>query len=348
MWKRTRQSKSMSEIKTKKKYIINFILYIFIFASQPLWSTSEVNSPHFNVAIKEQNTILDQLSRKKFENEFVTEEAIRNFKTIPLKEQFEIKKLFHYLFKEELFSFSIYGDKPISFSESLDEYSADELLKFNSLRDYCKDIFENMIEPTSLLRKRWETWEKYKDRFHLKKYLLLKKKIDKNEVIFFINKDVFKKTINQHIHLFKRAIREKITAKQLLTEFADENTKIFDILHKNEGLLGILLGFGPHNAMLFQQREDLENQLNIINKSGIYKSISIEKKLDVINSKLQILREHDFNIISSINQVRFVADHTHPETSKLRNKYDQLKIKINEILSNDDWFEQLLIQLTSD
>ena len=100
--------------------------------------------------------------------------------------------------------------------------------------------------------------------------------------------------------------------------------------------------------MLFQKRENLESQLKIMNKFGIYKPVSIERKIDIINSKLQPLREHDFNIISSVNQIRFVADQTNPETNKLKKKYDRSKVKIDKILYRDDWFEQLLIQLTSD
>ena len=44
----------------------------------------------------------------------------------------------------------------------------------------------------------------------------------------------------------------------------------------------------------------------------------------------------------------FLADPNHQETIQLRNKYDELNKKINEIYSRDDWFEQTLIQLTSD
>ena len=331
-----------------KMNIFRLILSTFIFASQSLLSASEENPPRSNEISKKQNRECDSLSHKKSKMKSRSRELFERLHTIPFEEQLEIKKLFHYLFKEEVFSFSIYGDKPLSFSESLDQYSANELLTFISLKDYYQDVFENFIEPSSILRKRWEIWEKYKDRFCLKKYLLLRKKIDKNEVIFLLNKKLFEKTVNQHIDLFKKTIKKEITAQQLFIEFADENTKVFDILQKNEGLLGILLGFGSHNSMLFQKRENLESQLKIMNKFGIYKPVSIERKIDIINSKLQPLREHDFNIISSVNQIRFVADQTNPETNKLKKKYDRSKVKIDKILYRDDWFEQLLIQLTSD
>jgi hypothetical protein len=77
-------------------------------------------------------------------------------------------------------------------------------------------------------------------------------------------------------------------------------------------------------------------------------AIIIVAEQNLSNSKLRSLREHDPYIIASINRVCFAADPEHHETIKLKTKYDKLNMKINEIYSKDDWFEQTLIQLTSD
>jgi hypothetical protein len=111
--------------------------------------------------------------------------------------------------------------------------------------------------------------------------------------------------------------------------------------------LGILLGFGKHNARLFQQKEDLLEKEDRLKKYGIYKLEPIQKELQLMNAKLQSLHEHDSYIIASINRVCFAADLEHYETLKLRNKYDELNIKINEIYSKADWLEQTLLQLIS-
>lgn len=120
-----------------------------------------------------------------------------------------------------------------------------------------------------------------------------------------------------------------------------------DILHRNEGLLGILLGFGKHNAMLFQRREDLLEKLEEKKICGLYNLEPIQNELQQINSKLQTLREHDFYIISSLNRVCFVADHKQQESKRIKEKYDELNVKINEIYSREDWFKQTLLQLIS-
>ncbi len=297
--------------------IINFI--VFLFASQFLLA-SEIKS-----------------------------DSLAIFCSISNEDQLKIKNLFRELFKYEEFAYSLYSDKPMSFSDSLlNEYSANQLLEFLSLKDYCQDTLEFFGEPSKLFKKRWETWKKHKSKFKLKGYLLLEKNIGDQRRIFLINIKSFKREVNQNINLFKQKINPNVSADNLITQFEDENTDVFDILHHNVGLLGILLGFGKHNSMLFQYREDLTDNLEKKKKSGIYKLDSIKNKLNFVNDKLQSLHEHDFYIIASINRVCFAADPEHHETIELKNKYDNLNRKINEIYSRDDWFERTLIQLTSD
>jgi hypothetical protein len=261
----------------------------------------------------------------------------------------KIKNLFGELFKYEEFAYSLYGDKPMSFSDSiLNEYSASQVLEFLSLRDYCQDTLENFIDPLKTFKERWSVWKKYSDQFKLKNYFLIEKKIGNQIRVFFINIPAFKRVVNQHIYTFKKIINPTISAESLLSQFEDENSDVFDILHHHQGLLGILLGFGKHNAMLFQQRGDLIDDLERKKKFGIYNLENIQNKLLLVNNALKPLRKHDSYVIASINRVCFVADPKHHETIELRKKYDNLNKKINEIYSKDDWFEQTLIQLTSD
>jgi hypothetical protein len=273
------------------------------------------------------------------------------FSSISSEEQLKIKDLFKEFFKISEFAYSLYGDKPMSFSETLfNDHSPQKLLEFISLKDLCEDTLtlQNFVEPSKIFNERWRAWKKYKDQYILKKYLLIEKKIGDQIRVFFINIPAFKKIVNEHIHLFKKIINPTISAEGLIVQFEDESTNVSDILHHNVGLLGILLGFGKHNAMLFQKREDLTDLLERRKKSRIYKLQFIENKLNFINDKMKSFHEHDSNVLASINRVMFVADPDHPETIQLREKYDELNKKINEIYFKDDWFEQTLIQLTSD
>jgi hypothetical protein len=271
------------------------------------------------------------------------------FYLIPYEDQLEIRQLFREIFKYEEFAYSLYGDKPMSFSDSLlNPCSANQLLQFLSLKDYCKDTLENFVEPKNLFNQRWNIWKKYNNQFNLNKYLLIEKKIGNQRRVFFINISAFKKIVNLNIQSFKKIIHPDISAETLLDQFKDENMDVFTILNNNKGLLGILLGFGTHNSFMFQKREDLLNLLERKEMAGIHKLEYIQKRLRLIDAKLKIFHEHDAYIIASLNRVMFLANPNHPETIQLRNKYDDLNRKINQIYSQEDWFEQTLIQLTSD
>lgn len=275
--------------------------------------------------------------------------VLTTFYSIPAEEQLQIKSLFSDLFKYEQFAYSLFGDKPMSFSDFLlNNYSAKQLLEFLSLKDYCQDTLENFVELSNAVKKKWEIWKKNRSKFRLKKYLLFEKNIGDQKRIFLINIESFNTIINKNINLFKRIISHNISADKLLAKFKDENNNVSEILHQNVGLLGILLGFGKHNSMLFHYREYLTNKLENKMKFSIYKLEEIQNRLKLLDKKLQSLHEHDPYIIASLNRVCFVADPEHSETITLKNKYDRLNRKINNIYSRDDWFEQTLIQLTSE
>lgn len=275
--------------------------------------------------------------------------TIEIINSIPKNDREEIKSLFKDLFKTHTFAYSLYGDKPMTYCDvSLEESHLLKVLEDFPLDQSCKEILEVYSEPNRLIKERWKIWKKYSDRFEIKKFLLIEKTIGKKRRIFLINKEAFKKIISQEINIFKKFIDHEISAEKLLNQFQLENTNVFSILHDNEGLLGILLGFGKHNAILFQKREHLIDLLERAKKSGIYKLDIIKKNLNKINDKLKLFHEHDFNIIASINRVMFLSDCDHSETIQLKEKYDELNKKLNEIYYKDDWFEQTLFKLTSD
>jgi hypothetical protein len=281
-----------------------------------------------------------------FISTFLSANELKNvISNIPENDLQEIKLLFKDLFNTQGFSYSLYGDKPLSFSDySLSSYTSTELLKVLPLDKCCESILEIYSEPSGFLKKRWKIWQKYKHLFKIKNYLLIEKQYLNQNRIFFINKKYLIKMLDKHIKYFNRIMKVETNSEALFKEIAMEGKDIFEITHNNEGILGILLGFGKYNAMLFQERKALIHSL----KMPLKNFNTIKWNLEKINKKLQLLHEHDSYIIASINRVGFVADSNHPETIQLRIKYDELNKKINEIYSRDDWFEQTLIQLTSD
>lgn len=254
----------------------------------------------------------------------------------------EIKLLFRDLFFNQGFAYSLFGDKPLSFSEtSLFKPTSDQLVNLLSIDGYCQTMLTPCCEPSSILEKRWAIWNKHKDLFCFNNYILFIKLIDRKLSIVIINRSQFRKIFDKNIDLFRKNVDRKITYEKLLSEFEFGDKSILEILHHNEGLLGILLGFGTYNAMLFQKREEFIDESN----RHLRNSDIIKQKIEKFNALLQPLHKHDMYIIATANRIGFVANPDHSETIQLRTKYDELNKKINEIYSKDDWFEQTLIQL---
>lgn len=283
------------------------------------------------------STILDASESNK--------DIIEILNSIPPEEKLEIKELFKNLFKNQVFSYTLYGDKPVSITHtSLNACSQEEILEILSLTGYCQEALEIFYEPASFFNKRWETWNKYKNLFKLNKYALVEKKYGSQSRIIIINIEAFKNAVNKNIDLFKKSLNENVSCEALLECLRIEKTNIWNDLDYDQGLLGILLGFGRHNAMLFEKRERLIDLLN----RPLLDPFRINREIELIDKKLQPFHECDRCILASTNRVMFAADSANKETIELRTKYDKLNREINLIYSKPDWFEKTMIQLTSD
>jgi hypothetical protein len=71
--------------------------------------------------------------------------------------------------------------------------------------------------------------------------------------VVLIHKGEFIKTFNQNEDLFKAILGTDMTARKLLHAIASSDQPIFSVLNFDTALLGILLGFGRENSLLFQR-----------------------------------------------------------------------------------------------
>lgn len=95
-------------------------------------------------------------------------------KKIPLNDRDDLEGLFYQLINNNNFGYTLFGDKPVSFAS------------FFNITPW-----ENFIELgqcDGILWKKWATWEKYRNRFNIQKYLLLKETSNKTSELFIINK----------------------------------------------------------------------------------------------------------------------------------------------------------------
>lgn len=260
----------------------------------------------------------------------------------------KIKLLFEYLFKtHEPFSYTLFGDKPLSFSNIIEEEpTAISSLNFIRIDEYARFTLKENNLSNEFYSDAWEIWNKKTSTLKPKHFLFLKRKLANSPTIFLINKNAFHKAIEVHIDLFKKLLGQDINSKKILIQIEKENSDIWEILQHHHSLLGILLGFGKHNSVLFQKRESLENKIKHLDFLQSYKDIQvIKKRIDYLYDTLQLRNDYYHTDLAMRNSIGFVADRDHPESKFLEKKYRELGTKISDIYSKDDWFEQTLLQL---
>lgn len=223
-----------------------------------------------------------------FTNLYSNEKIRDNLNSIPNNDRESLSHLF-FLLNRDHFGYTLFGDKPISFSGG-----------------FVKP-FENLFQYKSnseLFWKYWETWEKYKNLFPSKKFLLIREpSISYNNIhkIILINKKAFKRQVNKYIHIFRKKLGTDLTAEKLL-EKIETSQKFASFIKNNELLWGILLGYGIQNASLYSRRNELLPFLysDIMPALPLKKPLhsppfsSIEEEFAFLSSKLLAFENYNY------------------------------------------------------
>jgi hypothetical protein len=240
--------------------------------------------------------------------------------TIPKESQEDLKYLFHIVFLEQDGAYTIFGNKPVSMAGK-----------------FLIDSWETTIKgEVGKFGKAWKTWQNYKNKFIINNYLIIGERhtFKKSDSVVLnvsvINKKAFIKTVNHNLFLFETLLDQKIDPKKILDDIEKGKLLLWQSIKHNEILLGILLGYGNHNAYLFNE------------KSFFRTHYLFSRKI----SKLKCSDEEIYPLMI-VNPVQYSADLDHPETKMLQKMYKNLRKKISAIYSQGDFLEITLSQLIS-
>jgi hypothetical protein len=174
--------------------------------------------------------------------------------------------------------------------------------------------------------------------FPLKNYILTKEECKNRSYkicnVILINKKAFVKIVNKHKIFFKNKINKEIDPQQMLNDIESGKASFAETIHNDEALWGILLGYGKHNAILYEKREN-----------KLLMDLTLEKAESTAN-QLRGFGEYGYSPLV-MGSVHFAAALTHPETRALQKKYRKLRAKISQIYAQNDFLEVTLQQLTS-
>lgn len=259
----------------------------------------------------------------------------------PQKDKEELEQLFQDLFNHDNFGYTLFGDKPVSWAT------------------YSTTVFDDQGFPSGRgidSWNKWNVWKKYAHSFPLKHYILIEMpqaRIGFKEV-YFINKCCFIHKVNEHINLFQETFGEDITGAVLL-EKIEKNHKLLCFLSSQQTLIGILLGYGEHNAQLFDKRSQIGHfvyrrefpRIPIKMRKPAKGFSSLREEFNSYFSLLTPFGDSGYSPLL-VQSVFFVADHKHPETIALQKKYRKMRGEISAIYAKGNFLEITLSKLTEE
>jgi len=131
----------------------------------------------------------------------------------------------------------VWNDHPASFKE---KYSSEDL--------YFRPSNDRVI-----LKK----WKKFESKLLGNKFRFIE--IEDHDLLF-INIELTKKLILDYQDVFKNLLGENITPEEIINCMENSSSKYWHLISQNHKALGLLLGYGLHNATCFQKF--MEDRLN--------------------------------------------------------------------------------------
>jgi hypothetical protein len=217
------------------------------------------------------------------------------------EENKRLKELFDHHFFFSDFAYTLFGTKPMSIGR---------------------------FHPTQKTRMGWEAWEKINGSFTSKRFIIRKYTCNDHEFILVANLKKIEQIYYQNQIRFDQAFKGRMTFNVLITCLM-KGGPLFQELMQDHLLVGILLGYGTHNAELFSQNQ----KLSVRERNALYAS---SWKIHPI-----------FYIFSRIMPVSFACDPCTEETKELKKRYTKERKDILKMAKRDPLFIQMLIQLSA-
>lgn len=283
---------------------------------------------------------------------------------ISIEDREKLEFFFKFLVTTDDFAFTLFGEKPLSFLS----YPTHE----------PSPTYQGFI-----LEQGWQCWEKYASRFPSKQFILVKTSDSVNDcpvnTLTLINRQKAKECIEQHLVTFQTILGENIPTDVILQNLCKEGLSEKTILKDDTELLGILLGYGAHNAWAFKRRAEiclfynqhpdeqskdfaclsdeskrfvsLYSSVIVPHISTLKPSLSYHSLVEELND---ITAHTDFfNLdgidlfLSSFQTPIFMTFEPNEETQQLKQQYTKTYELIRQKYQNTSYFEATIEQWTS-
>ena len=244
--------------------------------------------------------------------------------------------------------YTLFGDKPMTAAGY-----CKSTRKCWDIDDFLDSTFYSFCAENLRRRRGWEILQRHRDLFPVKDYGIVQCKNfadDDFTTVLFINKKAVLATVEKHLVDFKQVLGEEITPEILLSRILKSDDVFGDVLKNHQGLIGILLGYGRHNAWLFQRREEIDPVVLKHRFSLKKPRVQIyQNEIDDLNQRLQGFDDRgilDFNPLL-LSLPCFAADPDSEETKQLKINYERQYREIIRRYRKGDFLQITLEQMTS-
>jgi hypothetical protein len=280
----------------------------------------------------------------------------QKLQTIPFEERCYLEVFFRTLISEEGGCYVLFGDKPAAMMV----YEDRKTLQLSaSLRGSLTSFSKEKLG--------FKAWQKYQHLFPFESYVIVNTRAFNtatSEAVFLIHKERLLMALSQNFTEFEKEFPEFKTPKCLLNAMIEDSSVLHQVCFEHVLLLGIILGFGKDNAMLFERERELENFLFpqqffvprryietpltlLVPQSGF---TTLEAELEAIKAKGDgVINPDDESVINWTLHypLGFLVDTTKTDLRKLRAKCKQQRIKATRAYDKGDFLETTLRELTS-
>jgi hypothetical protein len=129
-----------------------------------------------------------------------------------------------------------------------------------------------------------------------------------------------------------------MTAQKLLDRITSDKFSLYKAVNNHQALLGILLGYGTHNSLLYQEKTNLKNL-------GVVAPEIAKERLSKI--QLQPTYPHP-SCLHLINPLGFMANMEHPETKMIMHKYETVKSNTSKAYNSCHFVDVILSRIDAD
>jgi hypothetical protein len=267
---------------------------------------------------------------------------------MPRRDKTRLEHFFREYVICESMGYVLFGDKPMAFS------GIDKKLSPSPFKSFASFLYA--ISPRRIqFKNAFDTWKKYEKLFPMKRFTFLYEETNSEINCLFINKRSFLQKVEENAEIFKTILQRNVTAEGLLKEGL-QKPFFSEVLSDHEVLIGILFGFGKHNAELFNQRSQLSSNIernNFCQNFGFedawkHEFEEIDAKWNEIGWLNAYVTGNHLKNLELTMLPGFYADVNHPETLQIKEHFLEQREKTLNFYKDKDFLAATLQELTSD